>query len=51
MAEIKSFNGVRYAQSEISKLICPPYDVISAQEKTNLQKAIKEVVKELKEKE
>jgi len=38
VAEIKSFNGVRYAQSEISKLICPPYDIISAKEKTKLQK-------------
>ena len=38
VAEIKRFNGVRYAKSEISKLICPPYDVISVQEKIKLQK-------------
>ena len=37
MAEIKSFNGLRYnleKAGEISKLLCPPYDIISNEQRT-----------------
>jgi len=39
MATIRPFNGLRYATAEITKLICPPYDVISKTEKSRLKKA------------
>jgi uncharacterized protein (DUF1015 family) len=38
MATIRPFNGVRYNAEEITKLICPPYDVISKDEKLCLKK-------------
>ena len=37
MAIIKAFNGVRYSKSNITNEICPPYDVISAEEKKKLK--------------
>ncbi len=39
MATVKAFNGVRYAKKNITAEICPPYDVISPEEKENLKKA------------
>ena len=39
MAIIKAFNGVRYAKKNITNEICPPYDVISPEEKENLKKS------------
>jgi uncharacterized protein (DUF1015 family) len=41
MATIKAFNGIRYAGKNITKEICPPYDVISSEEKSKLKKASK----------
>jgi uncharacterized protein (DUF1015 family) len=41
MAVIKPFNGIRYSKSNITTLICPPYDVISPEEKAKLQKMSK----------
>ena len=38
MSVIKPFCGVRYAGGNISRLICPPYDVISKKEKARLKK-------------
>ena len=38
MAEIRPFNGIRYAKGNITSVICPPYDVISPEEKKKLQK-------------
>lgn len=38
MAKIKAFNGVRYRGNNITKLICPPYDIISKQEKERLKR-------------
>jgi uncharacterized protein (DUF1015 family) len=38
MATIRPFNGIRFNAAEISKLICPPYDVISPEEKASLNK-------------
>ncbi|MCL2484951.1 MAG: DUF1015 domain-containing protein [Endomicrobia bacterium] len=38
MAEVKPFSAVRYSKENISNLICPPYDVISDEEKKRLQK-------------
>ncbi|MBN1621870.1 MAG: DUF1015 domain-containing protein [Endomicrobiales bacterium] len=38
MSKIKPFSGVRYNEKNISRLICPPYDVISSQEKSDLKK-------------
>ncbi|MDR1196578.1 MAG: DUF1015 domain-containing protein [Endomicrobium sp.] len=38
MAEIKAFDAVRYAKENIANYICPPYDVISPEEKARLQK-------------
>lgn len=38
MAIIKAFNGVRYAKENITKEICPPYDVISLNQKEELKK-------------
>jgi Uncharacterized conserved protein len=37
MAEIKAFEAVRYSKENITNYICPPYDVISSEEKTRLQ--------------
>ncbi len=34
---IEEFNGIRYNQKDLSKLICPPYDVISPLEKKNIE--------------
>jgi uncharacterized protein (DUF1015 family) len=39
MAIIKPFNGTRYNEENITKLICPPYDVIPAAQKERLKKA------------
>lgn len=41
MAIIKAFNGIRYSKTNITKEICPPYDVISPEEKKNLKKSSK----------
>jgi len=38
MAKIKPFYGIRYAGKDITRLICPPYDIISEQEKKKLKK-------------
>jgi len=38
MAVIKAFNGVRYSKANITNEICPPYDVISPEEKAKLKK-------------
>ena len=38
MAEIKPFCGVRYVGKDISKLVCPPYDIISQKEKNELKR-------------
>ena len=38
MAEIKAFEAVRYSKENITNYICPPYDVISPEEKDKLQK-------------
>ncbi|MDR3195374.1 MAG: DUF1015 domain-containing protein [Endomicrobium sp.] len=38
MAEIKPFRAIRYSKENITNFICPPYDVISRQEKERLQK-------------
>lgn len=38
MAEIKPFRAVRYSKDVITNFICPPYDVISPQEKERLLK-------------
>ena len=38
MAEIRPFNGIRYSKGNITNIICPPYDVISPEEKKKLQK-------------
>ncbi|OGS18618.1 MAG: hypothetical protein A2219_02115 [Elusimicrobia bacterium RIFOXYA2_FULL_50_26] len=42
MAKIKPFHGIRYNDGDISKFICPPYDIISASAKDNLMKASRE---------
>jgi len=34
---VEEFSGIRYSQKDLSKLICPPYDVISLEEKKNLE--------------
>lgn len=36
MARIEPFCGIRYTQTEISALVAPPYDVLSAQDKKAL---------------
>lgn len=41
MAIVKAFNGIRYSKTNITKEICPPYDVISPEEKKNLKKSSK----------
>lgn len=38
MAEIKAFKAVRYSKDTITNVICPPYDVISPEEKEKLKK-------------
>jgi uncharacterized protein (DUF1015 family) len=38
MTEIRSFRALRYSKEIITNFICPPYDIISPDEKTNLQK-------------
>ncbi|WP_413853452.1 DUF1015 domain-containing protein [Candidatus Ruminimicrobium bovinum] len=38
MAIIKGFNGIRYSKVNITNEICPPYDVISPEEKVKLKK-------------
>jgi uncharacterized protein (DUF1015 family) len=38
MAIVKPFCGVRYFGQNISKLACPPYDIISEKEKNELKK-------------
>ena len=38
MSKIKPFCGVRFEGGNISRLICPPYDVISKKEKARLMK-------------
>ena len=38
MAQIKPFSGIRYDTANITKLICPPYDIIGKEEKENLKK-------------
>lgn len=38
MPIIKPFRALRYNKNVISDFICPPYDIISAEEKTRLQK-------------
>jgi len=38
MSVIKPFRGIRFSGNDISKLICPPYDVISGGEKDRLKK-------------
>lgn len=41
MAVIKAFNGIRYSKQNITKEICPPYDIISSEEKKKLKKSSK----------
>jgi len=41
MVEIKPFRAVRYKSNDLSKLICPPYDIISSEQKQQLQKQSK----------
>ncbi len=36
MAEVLPFRGLRYAEADLSALICPPYDVISSAEQREL---------------
>ncbi|MCX5782738.1 MAG: DUF1015 domain-containing protein [Elusimicrobia bacterium] len=38
MSEIKSFSGIRFEGHNISRFICPPYDVISDKRKAKLKK-------------
>ncbi len=38
MATVKPFNGVRYTESNLSPLICPPYDIIPPEKKEFLMK-------------
>jgi uncharacterized protein (DUF1015 family) len=38
MARIKPFYGIRYNKANITKYICPPYDIISKREKEKLKK-------------
>jgi uncharacterized protein (DUF1015 family) len=38
MAEIKAFRALRYAEEVVTDFICPPYDVISPEEKERLKK-------------
>ncbi|MFN3966105.1 MAG: DUF1015 family protein [Endomicrobiia bacterium] len=34
---VEPFNGIRYTQKNLCKLICPPYDIISPQDKKELE--------------
>lgn len=37
MAELRAFRGIRYASSaDLAKLVCPPYDIISAEDQARL---------------
>jgi uncharacterized protein (DUF1015 family) len=36
VAEIRPFRGLHYAQTDLSALVCPPFDVISAEEQRRL---------------
>ncbi len=36
MAEIRPFRGLRYAEADLSSLVCPPFDVISPEEQRRL---------------
>ena len=36
MAEIRPFRGLHYAQTDLSALVCPPFDVISPEEQRRL---------------
>ena len=38
MSAIKPFNGLRFFGRDISKLVCPPYDIISEKEKKELKR-------------
>jgi uncharacterized protein (DUF1015 family) len=38
MAEIKPFQAIRYSKDNITNFICPPYDVISFEDKERLRK-------------
>ncbi|MDR2709221.1 MAG: DUF1015 domain-containing protein [Elusimicrobiota bacterium] len=38
MPQIKPFNAWRYSHANLTDLICPPYDIISQEEKKKLQK-------------
>jgi uncharacterized protein (DUF1015 family) len=38
MAIIKPFHGIRYQKKNISSVVCPPYDIISPEEKERLKK-------------
>jgi uncharacterized protein (DUF1015 family) len=38
MAEIKAFQAIRYSKEDITNFICPPYDVISPEDKEKLKK-------------
>jgi uncharacterized protein (DUF1015 family) len=38
MTEIKAFRALRYAKEVVTDFICPPYDVISLEEKKRLKK-------------
>jgi uncharacterized protein (DUF1015 family) len=38
MAEIKPFQAIRYSKDNITNFICPPYDVISSEEKEKLRR-------------
>ena len=38
MAEIKAFRAIRFSKDDITNFICPPYDVISSDEKERLKK-------------
>jgi uncharacterized protein (DUF1015 family) len=41
MTTAKPFAGIRYKANELSKLVCPPYDIISPDEKRALEKKSK----------
>ncbi|MDR1401036.1 MAG: DUF1015 domain-containing protein [Endomicrobium sp.] len=38
MAEAKAFRAIRFSENDITSFICPPYDVISSDEKERLKK-------------
>ncbi|MDR1511645.1 MAG: DUF1015 domain-containing protein [Endomicrobium sp.] len=38
MAEVKAFRAIRFSESDVTDFICPPYDVISSDEKKKLRK-------------